>query len=112
MYTALKHVASTNLHKRKNPHVGLHKSVKSDVQKIMGNKISTELKILLADIKKSIHEDKRSDVEYWEQMEKEVSVEYSRAIVRETHRELLVKQFDIVRRYRAVCMDNVSEILN
>ena len=68
----------------------------------MGGKVSEDLKLLLEDIRKSIREGKRSDVEYWEQMEQEVSVEVARAIVREVHRDLLRQQMEIVTRYKAV----------
>jgi hypothetical protein len=80
----------------------VHKSVKEDVKKIMGGKVSQDLKLLLDDIRKSIREGKRSDVEYWEQMEQEVAVEYSRAIVREVHCDLLRQQLEIVTQYKLV----------
>jgi hypothetical protein len=101
-WTALKDVTSAALQQRKNRSSGVHKSVKNDVKKIMGGKVSKDLKLLLEDIRKSIREGKRSDVEYWEQMEREVALEHSRAIVREVHRDLLRQQMDIVTRYKEV----------
>lgn len=101
-WTALKAVTAATLRHRKDRSSGIHKSVKADVKKIMGGKVSEDLKLLLQDIRKSIREGKRSDVEYWEQMEQEVSVEHARAIVREVHCDLLRQQLEIVSRYKAV----------
>ena len=101
-WASLKEVTAATLRRRKNRSSGVHKSVKADVKKIMGGKVSEDLKLLLEDIRKSIREGKRSDVEYWEQMEQEVSVEVARAIVREVHRDLLRQQMEIVTRYKAV----------
>jgi hypothetical protein len=101
-WTALKDVTAATLRQRKNRSGGVHKSVKEDVKKIMGGKVSQDLKLLLDDIRKSIREGKRSDVEYWEQMEQEVAVEYSRAIVREVHCDLLRQQLEIVTQYKLV----------
>ena len=101
-WTALKDVTAATLRQRKNRSAGVHKSVKEDVKKIMGGKVSQDLKLLLDDIRKSIREGKRSDVEYWEQMEQEVAVEYSRAIVREVHCDLLRQQLEIVTQYKLV----------
>lgn len=100
-WTALKEVTAATLKHRKNRSSGVHKAVKADVKKIMGGKVSQELKLLLEDIRKSIREGKRSDVEYWEQMEQEVAVEFSRAIVREVHCDLLRQQLAIVTTYKA-----------
>ena len=101
-WTALKDVVSANLRQRKSRSGGVHKAVKADVKEMMAGKVSEDLRLLLEDIRKSIREGKRSDVEYWEQMEKEVSIEYSRSIVREVHRDLLRQQVEIVARYKVV----------
>lgn len=100
-WTALKEVTLATLRQRRNRSSGVHKSVKNDVKKIMVGKVSQDLKLLLEDIRKSIREGKRSDVEYWEQMEQEVGVEYARAVVRELHRDLLRQQLEIVTKYKA-----------
>lgn len=100
-WKALKDVTAATLRQRNNRSGGLHKAVKSDVKKIVGAKVSEDLKLLLEDIRKSIREGKRSDIEYWEHMEQEVANEYSRAIVREVHQDILRQQLEIVARLRA-----------
>lgn len=101
-WKALKDVVTASLRQRKQRSSGVHRSVKEDVKKIMGGKVSTDLKLLLEDIRKSIREGKRSDVEYWEQMEQEVAVELARSIVSEVHRDLLRQQLEIVTKHKAV----------
>lgn len=100
-WKALRHVVSFDLHRRNHIMSGLHKSVMSDVQSLIGGKNSSELKHLLDDIRKDVREGRRTDIEYWEQMEKEVDVEHSRAIVREIHSDLQSQQQAIIAHYEA-----------
>mmetsp|Transcript_9978 Transcript_9978/g.15061 ORF Transcript_9978/g.15061 Transcript_9978/m.15061 type:complete len:550 (-) Transcript_9978:165-1814(-) len=72
----------------------LHKAVMEDVKQTFRGKSSSDLLRMRDDIRKSIREGRRSDVEYWEQMERETTLEYHRAVIRETHRDLLDKQIE------------------
>jgi hypothetical protein len=104
-WQAMRDVVAYERKRRKHRESSVHKSVMADVQKMLTGKLSDELHRMRDDIRKSIREGHRSDVEYWEHMEKEVSVEYSRAVVRETHRELLAKQLEALTKLR----DDVEE---
>ena len=104
-WKALRHVVSFDLHRRNHIMSGLHKSVMSDVQSLIGGKNSSELKHLLDDIRKDVREGRRTDIEYWEQMEREVDVEHSRAIVREIHSDLQSQQQAIIAHYEAVSIE-------
>lgn len=104
-WKAMKDVVAYERKRRNHRETSVHKSVMADVQKMLNGKLSDELLRMRDDIRKSIREGRRSDVEYWEHMEKEVAVEYSRALVRETHRELLAKQLEALTKLR----DDIEE---
>lgn len=108
-WNALKHVVDAEKKSRSRKETTLHKSVYAEVQRMISAKSSTELLELRDDIRKSIREGKRSDIEYWELMEKEVGVEYSRAIVREVYQDLLSKQIEALTQLREVAIKRSQE---
>jgi hypothetical protein len=103
-WDALKHVVNAEKRSRSRKETTLHKSVYAEVQSMISSKSSRELLELRDDIRKSIREGRRSDIEYWELMEKEVGVEYSRAIVREVYQDLLSKQIEALTKLREIAL--------
>lgn len=103
-WEALIHVVNAERKNRTRKETTLHKSVVVEVQRLFSQKSSTELLELRNDIRKSIREGQRSDIEYWELMEKEVGVEYSRAIIREVYQDLLSKQIDALTKLREIAL--------
>jgi hypothetical protein len=99
-WTSLKEIVNAERRKRRSKDTGIHKAVMADVQQMFYGKTSVELKELQDDIRKSIRDGRRTDVEYWGLMETEVGLERCRAIVRETYDTLLEKQLEILGRLR------------
>jgi hypothetical protein len=108
-WDALKHVVNAERRNRSRKETTLHKSVYTEVQSMISRKSSAELLDLREDIRKSIREGRRSDIEYWELMEKEVGIEYSRAIIREVYQDLLAKQIDALTKLREVALKRSQE---
>ena len=93
-WRALQEVVRFENRRRSHRETSLHKAVAADVQRMFAGKSAEELLRMGEDIRKSIKEGRRSDVEYWEQMSREVAVEHARAVVREVHRDIVTKQID------------------
>jgi hypothetical protein len=108
-WTSYQHVLNAEKRYRSRTETTLHKSVTTEVHKLFSQKNSQELLELKNDIHRSIREGRRSDVEYWELMEKEVGVEYSRAIIREVYQDLLSKQIDALTKLREIALKRSSE---
>eukprot|EP01041_Mallomonas_annulata_P012922 gene12922-27260_t len=85
---------------------GLHKEVAVEAQKLFSNKSSVELQRLSDDITRSIREGSRTDVEYWEQMVMEVRLERARILLQETHEMLMLKQLEVLQKYRTEEQNN------
>jgi hypothetical protein len=108
-WTSFQHVLNAEKKYRSRTETTLHKSVTSEVQKLFSQKNSQELLELKDDIHRSIRDGKRSDVEYWELMEKEVGVEHSRAVIREVYQDLLTKQIEALTKLREIAMKRSEE---
>jgi hypothetical protein len=74
----------------------LHKSVKSDVDKLFKDKNINDLARLKEDIDRSITDESCNDRSYWERMSKEVIHKIARIHVNNVHKGLLKKQLDVL----------------
>jgi hypothetical protein len=93
-WTHLKETALAESRSRINHKVNkaLHKSVLSDVHKLLAGKSTADLLTMEEEIKESIRLGEKVDVAYWEQVVDEVRSQRFRMLVTEGHDELLSRQ--------------------
>lgn len=79
----------------------IHKSLMKDVEDMLRGKDDSALDALQHDIRKRLSEGKCADVSYWEEIEREVTVQRAKSLVVKTHRNLLRVQLDLLSRLRS-----------
>lgn len=80
----------------------LHKSVVSEVQRLLEGKSAAELWAMAEDIEASIRAGEKVDVEYWERVVAEVRAQRARLLLREEHASMCLRREEVLGRLQAL----------
>jgi membrane-associated HD superfamily phosphohydrolase len=89
-----------------NNSIGVHDSIAKDVSELLNGKDVNELDDLEKDINKNIRDGHGTDIEYWELLKTEISIQRSKAVVDAIHQDLMKQYLNMNREVKAYLIAN------
>lgn len=89
-----------------NNSIGVHDSIAKDVSELLNGKDVNELDDLEKDINKNIRDGHGTDIEYWELLKTEISIQRSKAVVDDIHQDLMKQYLNMNREVKAYLIAN------
>ena len=86
--------------------IGVHDSIAKDVSELLNGKDVNELDDLEKDINKNIRDGHGTDIEYWELLKTEISIQRSKTVVDNIHQDLIKQYINMNREVKAYLIAN------